>query len=59
MKKIEYKNIPNIPNNFKMSAYVNKDDSNFICLLNINKKVFAVDCEQKETPKLLDSIIVF
>ena len=39
-----------------MSAYVNKDDSNFICLLNINKKVFAVDCEQKETPKLLDSI---
>ena len=56
LKKIEYKNIPKIPNNFKMSAYVNKDDSNFICLLNINKKVFAVDCEQKETPKLLDSI---
>jgi hypothetical protein len=56
LKKIEYKNIPKIPNNFKMSAYVNKDDSNFICLLNINKKGFAVDCEQKETPKLLDSI---
>ena len=47
LKRIDYKWIPQIPKNYHMSAYVNLNKTNFICLLQINNKVYGIDCQNK------------